>query len=211
MEKSSNLFVKIDDAIFKRLDALKSEGIFQKFNDAIGALEESQQKLVAQLTAFFFILAPFVFVIILWWGNSSTKKDLDIKKQIIEQIGIFEGNQNALNNISSSYLSPSPIASQGDLDNKIRSILAQNAIEGQKVQVKEFHSLSTSSTISKIEAEITFTDFGTKDFSNFMRVLIENERFKVLKMDLTKNKETSLLQGSLSVMHMGQNPVMPGQ
>lgn len=210
MEKSPSFFIKIDEFIFKKLDLLKTEGVFQKFNDALSVLDEAQQKLVAQVAAFFFLLAPFVFVLVLWWGNSQTKKDLDVKKQIIEQIGIFEGNQNALNNISFNYLSPHPIMGQDDLDNKIRNILSQNAIDQQKVAIKSFHQTSTSSTISKVEAEIAFTNFGTNDFSNFMRVMIENERFKVLRLELNKNKENNLLQGSVSLMHMGQNALNPG-
>lgn len=209
MEKSSNIFIKIDDFIFKKLDLLKNDGVFQKFNDALSNLEESQQKLVAQLTTFTFILLPFVFVLILWWGNSQTKKTLEVKKQIIEQIALFDGNQSALNNISANYLAPSAIGNQEDLDNRIRNILSQNAIDQEKVTVSNFHTASTSSTVAKVEADLNFTNFGTNDFSVFMRTLVERERLKIMKVDLIKNKETNLLQGTISLMHMGQNIVTP--
>jgi len=39
MEKSSSIFIKIDDFIFKKLDLLKNDGVLQKFNDAISNLE----------------------------------------------------------------------------------------------------------------------------------------------------------------------------
>lgn len=209
MEKSSNLFIKIDDFIFKKLDLLKNEGLFQKFNDAISNLDEAGQKLVAQLTTFTFILLPFLFVLILWWGNSQTKKGLEVKKQIIEQIALFDGNQNALNNISSNYLSPTAIAGQEDLDNRIRNILSQNAIDQDKVTVSNFTQTSTSSTVAKVEADLSFRNFGTNDFSVFMRSLVERERLKIMKVDLIKNKEDNLLQGTISLMHMGQNIVSP--
>lgn len=209
MEKSSNIFIKIDDFIFKKLDLLKNDGVFQKFNDVLSNLEESQQKLVAQLTTFAFILLPFIFALILWWGNSQTKKSLEIKKQIIEQIALYDGNQNALNNISANYLAPSAIGSQDDLDNRIRNILSQNSIDQDKVTVSNFQTTSTSSTVAKVEADLIFTNFGTNDFSAFMRTLVERERLKIMKVDLTKNKETNLLQGTISLMHMGQNAVTP--
>lgn len=209
MEKSSNLFIKIDDFIFKKLDLLKNDGVFQKFNEALSNLEESQQKLVAQLTTFAFILLPFIFVLVLWWGNSQTKKALEVKKQIIEQIALFDGNQNALNNISANYLSPSAISSQEDLDNRIRNILSQNGIDQEKVTVSNFQTTSTSSTVAKVEADLNFNNFGTNDFSVFMRTLVERERLKIMKVDLIKNKENSLLQGTISLMHMGQNAVTP--
>lgn len=209
MEKSSNIFIKIDDFIFKKLDLLKNDGVFQKFNDTLSNLEESQQKLVAQLMTFAFILLPFIFVLVLWWGNSQTKKTLDIKKQIIEQIALYEGNQSALNNISANYLSPTAISSQEDLDNRIRNILSQNAIDQEKVTVSNFHSTSTSSTVAKVEADLNFRNFGTNDFSSFMRTLVERERLKIIKVDLSKNQESNLLQGTISLMHMGQNAVTP--
>ncbi len=209
MEKSSSIFIKIDDFIFKKLDLLKNDGVFQKFNDAISNLDEAGQKLVAQLTTFAFILIPFIFVLVLWWGNSQTKKGLEVKKQIIEQIALFDGNQNALNNISSNYLSPSAIMGQEDLDNRIRNILSQNAIDQDKVTVSNFQQTSTSSTVAKVEADLSFKNFGTNDFSVFMRTLVERERLKITRVDLIKNKEDNLLQGTISLMHMGQNQTSP--
>lgn len=205
MEKQS-FFIKIDEFIFSKLDLLKSEGASQKFNDMVSGLSEDQQKVIAQVTTFTFILIPFIFVAILWWGNSQTKKALVIKKQIIEQIALFDGNSNTLINISSNYLAPQAITGQNELDNKIRNMLSTNSIDQSKVQVTNFNQTSTSSKVGKIEAEVTFNDFGTSDFSNFMRSLIEMERFKILKVDLQKNKETNLLRGAISLMHMGQNP-----
>ncbi|MBC7714487.1 MAG: hypothetical protein H7177_14170 [Rhizobacter sp.] len=208
MEKTS-FFIKIDEFIFQKLDLLKNEGVFQKFTDVISGLDEDQQKVVAQVTTFTFILIPFIFVAVLWWGNSSTKQAIASKKQIIEQIALFDGNKNALNNVSANYLAPAAIASQNEMDNKLRNILSTNSIDQNKVHITNFHQTSTSSSVGKIEADITFTDFGTSDFSNFMRGLMEVERFKVLKVDLIKNKENSLLKGSITLMHMGQNPFVP--
>jgi hypothetical protein len=210
MEKQS-FFIKIDEIIFQKLDLLKSEGISQKFNDAISGLEEDQQKIIAQVTTFTFIILPFIFVIVLWWGNLQTRKSIADKKQIIEQIAIFDANKNALNNISANYLAPIAISSQNEMDNKLRNILSTNSIDQNKVQITSFHPTSTSSSIGKIEAEVTFNEFGTNDFSNFMRGLIETERFKVLKIDLTKNKESNLLKGSITLMHMGQSQTAPEQ
>ena len=211
MEKAPSIFIKIDEFIFKKLDLLKSEGVFQKFNDGLSMLDEAQQKLVAQLITFGLILLPFVFVAILWWGNSQTKKSLEIKKQIVEQVALFEGNQSTLNNISASYLSPSAIAGRDDLDNKVRNIMSQNAIDQQKVSVTDFQVASTSGAVAKIEATLTFKDFGTSDFSSFMRSMVESERFKILSINMTKIKETNLLQGTMKLMHLGQNAVDPIQ
>ncbi len=205
MEKTS-FFIKIDEFIFHKLDILKTDGVFQKFNDALSGIDEAQQKVVAQITTFTFILIPFVFVAVLWWGNSQTKKSIDSKKQIIEQIALFDGNKNTLNNVGANFLAPAAIINQNDLDNKLRNILSTNSIDQQKVNITNFRQTSTSSNVGKIEAEINFNDFGTSDFSNFMRGLMETEHFKVLKVNLQKNKDNNLLKGAITLMHMGQNP-----
>lgn len=209
MEKSNNIFIKIDEFVFQKLDQIKAEGAFQKFNDILSALDENQQKTIAQFTTFTFLIIPYLFVAFFWWGNIQTKKSLETKKQILEQIALFDGNKQALNNVSSNYLSPSAIPDQNSLDNKIRNLLSQNSIDQQKVNINNFNQTSTTSNVLKIEAELSFKNFGTTDFSNFIRGLIENERFKITKVDLNKNKENDLLEGTISLMHMGQNAFAP--
>ncbi len=206
-----NIFLKVDEFFFQKLDLLKIEGVFQKFDDLIANLNEQQQKIIVQVTTFSFIFLPYIAVTILWWGNYQMKKNIDLKKQIVDQISIFDGNKGAMNNLSSSYLAPNPIETQVDLDNKIRNILSQNSINTQKVNVTSYNLLSSSSNVTKIEADLRFKDFGTTDFSSFMRNMIENDKFKVTKVSLSKNKETNLLEGTLSIIHMGQSLTPPEQ
>ena len=52
---------------------------------------------------------------------------------------------------------------------------------------------------------LSFQNFGTQDFSNFMKALVENERFKVMRINLTKDKASNLLKGEVSLMHLGKN------
>lgn len=207
MDKAKSIFIKIDEFIFQKLDLLKAEGLFQKGQDLIANLDEDQQKVAAQVAAFTFILFPFLIVAGLWLGNHKTKKNLEIKKQIIEQIALYDGNKTTLNNVSGNYLSPGPISGQDDLDNKIRNVAASSGIDQQKISVVNFVQAGQSSNVTKIEADLSFRGFGTSDFSNFMRGLVESERFKISKVSLTKNNETNLLEGVISVLHLGQSPI----
>ena len=203
--KSKNLFIKIDEFIFQKIDLLKNEGFFQKFNDAIANLNEDKQKIAAQAVTFTTILIPFIFVFVLWWGNYQMKKNISLKKQIIDQIALLEGNKSTLNNISSNYLASSPLNSQDDLDARIRNLLAANSIDPNKVNITNFNQFSSSSTVSKVEADLQFKNFGTLDFSNFLRGIVESERFKIAKVTLKKMDESKLLQGTISLLHLGQN------
>lgn len=208
MEKSKNIFIKIDEFIFLKLDFFKTDASFQKMNELLINLDERQQKLFAQLLTFSLILIPYLFVITLWWGNHKAKMNLEVKSQILEQISTLNGNKEALGSVSSSYLAPMAILGTEDLDNKIRNLMSANNIEQSKVHVLNFSQISSTSSIAKIEALLSFQNFGTQDFSHFMRTLVEQEKFKVLRISLNKNKKTSLLNGEISLMHLGKNSAL---
>ncbi len=203
--KSKKFFIKIDEFIFQKIDLLKNEGFFQKFNDAIANLNEDKQKMAAQAITFTCLLIPFIFVFVLWWGNYQMKKNIGLKKQIIDQIALLEGNKSTLNNITANYLGSSALNSQNDLDARVKNLLTANSIDPNKVTITSFNQYSTSSTVSKVEADLQFKNFGTLDFSNFLRSIVETERFKIAKVTLKKVDESKLLQGTISLLHLGQN------
>lgn len=204
MEDNKNIFIKIDEFIFQKLDLLRADGSFQKINELITTLDENQQKIVAQVLTFSLILIPYMVVATLWWGNHFSKKRLEVKNQILEQISMLNGNKGSLMQVSSTYLAPTPIQSQEDLDNKIRNLMSSVNIDQKKISVHNFSQLSTSSAVAKVEASISFKEFGTQDFSSFMSTLVEKERFKITRISMTKNNTTSLLSGEISLIHLGK-------
>lgn len=205
MEKSKNIFIKIDEFIFQKIDLLKTDGSFQKLGEVFAGLEEEQQKLLAQILTFTLLIIPYLFVMTLWWGNHKAKKNIEVKNQILEQIATLDGNKDALVNVSSTYVAPVAITGQEDLNNKIKNLMSTGSIDQNKVHVLSFNQLSTSNTIAKIEAVLSFQNFGTQDFSNFMRALVEQEKFKVTKINLTKDRTSNLLRGEVSLMHLGKS------
>lgn len=205
MDNAKNFFIKIDEFIFQKIDLLKNDGSFQKMNDYLSGLEEDQQKLFAQLLTFALLIVPYLFVATLWWGNHKAKKNIEVKNQILEQISTLNGNKETLTSVSSTYVSPSPINGKEDLDAKIVNMVSTSGIDQSKVQVLNFNQLSTSNNITKVEAMVSFKNFGTQDFSNFMRSLVEQEKFKVVDINLTKDKGTNLLNGKVTLLHLGKS------
>lgn len=205
MEKTKNIFIKVDEFIFQKLDFLKAESGFLKINDFLNNLDEEQQKIFAQVLTFSLIILPYLFAATLWWGNHQSRARLDIKSQILQQISTLNGSKEALANVSSTYLAPTAILGTEDLDNKIRNLMSANNIEQSKVRVSNFNQVSTTSSIVKIEANLSFQNFGTLDFSNFMRALVDQGKFKIQKINILKNKTTNLLNGDVSLMHLGKN------
>lgn len=205
MEKSKNIFTKTDEFIFKKIDFFKSDSSFQKINDLLTNFSDEQQKIISQILAFVLIVSPYIFVIIFWWGNHTLKNRLEIKSQILEQITTLTNSKENKANISSVYLAPSSILSIEDLENNIKNLMSRNNIEQNKINIANFTQLSSTSSISKIEALLIFQNFGSLDFSNFLRALVDQEKFKIITIKLIKNKETDLLNGEFTIMHLGKN------
>lgn len=204
MKNYKNVFIKIDEFIFHKLDFFKSDSSFQKITELLMSVEEDQQKLFAQLLTFSLLIIPYLFVMTLWWGNHKSRVNIEVKSQILEQISVLNSNRETKVLVSSSYLAPSAIVGQEDLDNKIRNLMSTNNIEQKKVHVLNFTQISSTSSIAKVEATLSFQDFGTQDFSNFMRTLVEQEKFKILRFSLVKMQKTNLLNGEISLMHLGK-------
>ena len=204
MIAKKNIFIKIDEFIFQKLDLLKNDNGVSKINEFIQTLEEQQQRILTQALTFGLIIIPYIVVISIWWSNAKIKQAIQTKNQILEQVSLLNSNKTALMTVTNNYIAPYAIITQMDLENKLRSVMSSNYIDAKKVNAR-FNLISTTSTFTKIEANINFNNFGTQDFSNFLRVLTENERFKVTKVNLIKNNSTNLLQGELTLLHIGRN------
>jgi hypothetical protein len=205
MGSARNFFIKIDQFIFAKLDQLKNESSFQKINDLMLNLNDEQQKILTQIIVFSIIIIPYLFISVFWWSNHKIKQTIENKNQIIEQIAYLNGNKDALNNVSVKYLAGNAINSQDEIRSKLVNIASRYQINSGKVTVESYNILSSTSTITKIESSISFHDFGTQDFSNFMREIVEVEKFKITNIDIHRNNETNLLQGKIDIRHVGRN------
>lgn len=208
MKTIMDFFKKIDQYIFLKLDLYKNDSSFQKINDLKSNFTEEQQNSIAQYLVFTIILMPFVLCGFFAFGNYKIRKNIELKNQILEQISLLNANHDNLNTTSNQFVSTDSYMTREDLDNKLRNVFSAKGIDQTKISITDFNQLSSTSLISKIEASIHFENFGTHDFSLFLNSIIDSERFKVQKINLIKNKTNSLLQGDLTLIHIGRNTMM---
>jgi len=202
-----NAFLKIDQFIFSKLDQLKSDSSVQKLNDIVLNLTDEQQKIFSQVIVFGAILIPYIFIAVFFLFNHSIKNKISQKTSVIEQINLYKGNSRSLQSITDNYLNSTSIFSQGDLESRLINIASQYSIKPEKVQVVNFDMNNRSSSLASIHARIKFSNFGTNDFSNFMREIINTDKFKILSVDFLKNKQDDLLNGNIEISLLGKvNP-----
>ncbi len=204
-ELKESFFKKIDSIIFKQLDAVQKEGSLSKLSDLFSSLSEQETRFLQQFLAFSVIAFPYLIVIFLYWGNYQNKKNILLKKQIVEEFEIFNSNRNNLSLQGPILLAPSSIAGQSDLENRVRNVLSSNSIDQSKVTVTNFDIGMSSSTFTKSTSIIQFNKFGTQDFNLLLNNLIDIEKFKINKIKLKKDTTSELLIGEIELLHLGRN------
>lgn len=208
MKSLMKMFKKIDQFIFLKLDLFKNDSSFQKFNDIKANFSDEQQNTISQILVFAVVFIPFIITGIISFGNYKIRKNIELKNQILEQISFLNSNHDTLSNTSNQYVSSAAYTSREDLDNKIRNLFSAKGLDQNKVSITDFNQINSSTTVSKIETTIHFENFGTQDFSIFLNTMVDAEKFKVQKVTLLKNKTNNLLQGDLTLVHIGRNAQM---
>ncbi|MCK6594154.1 MAG: hypothetical protein L6Q33_03055 [Bacteriovoracaceae bacterium] len=202
---NNSVFKKIDSFLFKQIDHFRNDPNLSRLSDSLSNLSEQESKIIQQVFTFGVLLFPFMIAGMLYYGNFQTKKAILLKKTAIEEFDLLSSNRENLLATGPQLLSASSLSDQSDLENRVRNILSSNNIDQSKVNVTNFDIALTSSTFTKSQSVIQFNRFGTMDFSNFLKNLVELEKFKINRIKMTKDMETSLLLGEIGLIHLGRN------
>lgn len=199
------LFQTLDQSLFNLIDQAKSQPAIVQFQDQINALEAKQQKIVSAALSIGAIIFPIAITGILALFNMQERNTIATKREIINYASLIDKSSRDLNQISASSLSGNAIEDRGQLDNLLRNVLSQNQIDQSKAQVVDFNELKRSAMIVSTESKIQISRFANQDFAKFLRSLLEREKFKISAISLATDKETMLLSGTITLMHLGRN------
>lgn len=157
MLKLSEIYGRIDQFLFQKIDQLKSEQIFQQFIDKISTLGHSQQKILNQTITISCFLLPFLIVSMVFLKNCSIKSEINTKKEIIQLINKYSQKDSQFSAMSRQVLSPHKIDSKSSLNRRITNLLSRKKISTSKVTVNKFNKSDEDNELSKTEANMTFT------------------------------------------------------
>lgn len=205
LNKLQELLRKMDEGPFKIVGIFSAGQEYQKLIDFISSLEEKQQKILGQMITLGLIFFPFILCFIINWWNSSLRHELNIYKEIGEQVQYFNFKDNELNSLGRGLLAPTPILGQEDLNTKVKNILNSKSIPAEKISVESYDDLTSTKHLKSIEANLKFNEFTLFDLNLFLNSLIQNEKFKIQEFQFEKNITTSKLVGILRVFHMAKD------
>lgn len=198
---SQPIFKKIDRDIFDRIDKFKLSPGYNNIQDFYNGLEEEQQKVFKALVIVLIFILPLLPIGFLFWQNTSLKTDLDTRIALISKANEIIGQKQSLRDVSPNILSDSPIDGESMMTSRISNMLSSVAVDLSKIQVNNYTGEMTSGTIMLSEADFQFSNLSTDELMNIFTNMIQREKFRIQSVDIKRNADTNLLQGTFHAIH----------
>lgn len=199
--KSLPLFHKIDHLIFDRIDKFKLTPNYNPIQDFYNGLEEEQQKVFKGIVILLIFLVPAVLLTGIWWQNDKLKTNLAMRTSIISKANQIIGQSQSLQEITPRVFSPNPIDGQSMMTSRLSSILSSTGVDLSKIQVSNFNSSKISSNVMKSDAKFSFNNVSTDELMNTLMTMITREKFRISQIEIKRNSDTNMLQGSFQAIH----------
>lgn len=198
-----SLIKKMDQRIFTQVDRLISDSNYQKLIDRINLLDESVARLVTRSLLITIPIIPLIFVFVIFLFNSSLKSEIAIKNSIKNEIDHYFERESEIQNAAVRVLSTSKIQTESDLLSKLRTALSLRNIPTDKVSLSDF-VMSNSAGITRSIANLNFKEMNISEFSLLTKEILQTERMKINGLDVSRDNNSKLLSGRMSVIHFGR-------
>lgn len=195
------IFKKIDRAVFESIDKFKLTPNYNVIQDFYNGFEEEQQKVVKGVIIVALFVLPLMLVGIIFWQNSSLQTELDLRKSIVREAQRIIGQNQGLREKSPQVLSQNPIDSDLMMTSRLSNLLSAVGIDLSKIQVSNFSSTSITSNIMRSESDFQFSNLSTDELMNIFTSMIQRDKFRIESVDIKRNTDSNLLQGTFHAVH----------
>jgi hypothetical protein len=200
-EEKLPFFRKIDEAIFNRIDKFKLTPNYTPVQDFYNSLEEEQQKLFKGVMILMIVLLPLLGLGVIWWQNNSLRENLKLRRSLISRANEIVGQGQSLKEITPTVFSENPIDSQSMMTSRLSQLLSTTGIDLSKIQVTSFDSKNITSSVVSSEANFNFNALSTEELMNLFSAMIGREKFRISSVEIKRNPDSNLLQGTFSAIH----------
>ncbi len=200
--KKKGLFYSLDKNIFNKINTFKSSHIYGHYHEFIETLSDIQQKYVNMAVSYFFILIPILIAFYLFLGNTNKRFELNKKKEILEEINIFNSTNTKITVLKRDLVNTLSIKDKSSLENAISNIAGQIPINTGNISVLSFNVVKTIDDLSQLKGQVSFKNFSTKQLSSFLSSLIQ-KKINIETIDIKKSQENNSLQGIINLIYFG--------
>lgn len=203
----ANLFRKIDGFVFEQMLKVKTTQGYSKIQELFNDLEDHlQQRLKAAMIALC-VIVPLIVVVILFIGVKSSEDNVAMYKESLERVRHYTESRTNLNRSGVKFLAKTTITSQSDFTNRIT--LAANAagVDLANIEANDFATETLPGDIQKNIIAIKFNKLSSNQFFSMIISLAEEQYIKFENIEIKRNKETSLIQGLVTLNHFSKAPI----
>jgi len=149
-------------------------------------------------------IVPLLILFFLYQGNSTYKKQVRMKKEIITISNTINTNKNELNRASAQVFAPFPILSQHGLISRIKNMMKSIGLPADDLKVQNFKTEDLSNGLVKAEGDIVFSKLSMPHFISFLQNLSSREKMQFISIDIKKSPKVKNLSGTIRISHTGK-------
>lgn len=194
----------LDNFIFQKVEDLRATKEFQKVLDAYSNLDEKPQEVVKALMAASLVLIPFLVITIFFSMNSSLQGEIDDKKELLELSQGIIREKSTVSSAQRQFVGPTPVSSQGDMQNLISSAISLAGIDASKVSVSNFQPGGQAGMVSQSMIDMKFQDLTNDQLFSFLTNLSQRSKVLFDEISVKKNTESKLLEGIATLVYLSK-------
>lgn len=206
MSEKKIVFKKMDEFVFKYVDQFKESQAYQNFRTQLSSLNDVQFKVTNQAISLILILIPLLLLSILLFINYSSNRDLDTKRDILNEINLFTTNQRSLQNTGRAIISGKSIDNKSSFQNIINNSISTAGSDITSLSILDFSSNPLES-ITKSNGVLKFNKLNTQVLANFLADLVDRNKFRVSNLLIKKKLKDNTVSGQIEVIHYSQQSI----
>jgi len=206
--KKIQIMKTIDTFIFLKLDELSNLSEFQKLTETYSNLEESIQELVKVVLMAIIILIPLLFIFLFFSFNSSAKKELETKDQIITTANELIQKKSLINTEERKILATNFVDTQNALQSQISNTLSMISVDSTKVNINNFDTEELEGLITKVKADLAFKGFTDQELFAMVNSMVSKLKVRIDEISIKKNETINILDGIMTVHYYSKDKVV---
>lgn len=198
-----NIMKNIDLFVFNNVEKVTKIPEYQKFVDFYSSWEEDLQTFLKLFLVTAAIGFPLFIAFIFYMINSSAKNELKTYENIITTASTIVSKSSSAQMQAIKFFGKNPLSTRTAFENELKNSLSAVGIDTAKISTANFDNKEDSG-VNEVSAEIKFRELSAANFFSLLNTLTIKSKMKVDEINISKNKQTNLLEGTTKLLYFSQ-------
>ncbi|MBT3983340.1 MAG: hypothetical protein HOE90_18445 [Bacteriovoracaceae bacterium] len=210
MSERTPIFRKIDEVLFRQVDAIKETNPYSKVSELLGNLDEEPRNILNQVATIILLLIPTTLLLLFFYSNFSLRRNIQSKTEILELANFLKTQRAEVESGSRRIFRGNAIKSKNELSNKLKGILSASGVDLNNIHLANFEINESIKGLGIMESDLKFDKLTLMDFASLLEALTQKEKMSVLNIEVERIEASKLLKGNLRVKHLGKSTKTEG-